>query len=199
MKPAIAPLDADLTRSVHVLLISGSLRSGSTNTSVVRTARVVTPRSVVATVYEGLARLPHFNPDDDVDPLPAAVASLRSQIRTADALLFSTPEYAGALPGSFKNLLDWMIGDDEVGSIYEKPVAWINASPRRAAEAHGSLRRVLGYAGAVVVEAACAELPVTAAMIGDDGLISVTAIRREIVTVLVELARHVVTEHLTDG
>ena len=35
-----------------------------------------------------------------------AVAGLRAAIGAAGALLFCTPEYAGALPGSFKNLLD---------------------------------------------------------------------------------------------
>jgi chromate reductase, NAD(P)H dehydrogenase (quinone) len=44
------------------------------------------PEEIVATVYEGLAGLPHFSPDDDVDPLPPAVAALRSQIRSAHAL-----------------------------------------------------------------------------------------------------------------
>lgn len=53
-----------------------------------------------------------------------------------DGVVFSVPEYAGALPGSFKNLLDRTIGDDQPGSIYEKPVAWINASPRGAVNAH---------------------------------------------------------------
>ena len=119
-----------------MLLVCGSLRSKSTNAAALRTAQRVAPVGVAATVYEGLATLPHFNPDDDVEPLPPAVAELRAAIRDADALCFSTPEYAGALPGSFKNLLDWTIGDDQVGSIYEKPVAWINTSPRGAAEAH---------------------------------------------------------------
>lgn len=163
-----------------------------------RTLQAVAPPEVVANVYEGVADLPHFNPDDDVDPLHPAVAALRSQIRMSDALLFSTPEYAGALPGSFKNVLDWTIGDDEAGSIYDKPVAWVNASSRGAVEAHQSLRLVLGYAKAVVVEAACAHNPVTAAMVGDDGLISVPAIRAELAKALTELGRHVVHQHLTD-
>ena len=68
--------------------------------------------------------------------LHPAVAELRAAVRETDAVLFSTPEYAGALPGSFKNLLDWMIGDDKPGSIYEKPVAWINPS------AHGAVNVV---------------------------------------------------------
>ena len=80
---------------------------------------------------------------------------MRAQIRNVDAVLFSTPEYAGALPGSFKNLLDWAVGDDHPGSMNGKPVAYVNVSPRGAALAHASLRSVLGYLGAVIVEAAC--------------------------------------------
>jgi NAD(P)H-dependent FMN reductase len=148
----------------------------------------VAPLRVVATVYEGLEALPHFNPDDDVEPLPLPVAELRAAIRNADALCFSTPEYAGALPGSFKNLLDWTIGDDQAGSIYEKPVAWINTSPRGAAEAHRSLRIVLGYAHARVVDSACAAIPVRTADVGDDGLITDPNLRVEIANVLTRLA-----------
>lgn len=48
----------------------------------------------------------------------------------ADAVLFCTPEYAGALPGSFKNLLDWTVGG---GETYGKPAAWINRRSMRAA------------------------------------------------------------------
>jgi hypothetical protein len=44
------------------------------------------PEEIVATVYEGLAGLPHFSSDDDVDPLHPAVAALRSPIRSPHAL-----------------------------------------------------------------------------------------------------------------
>ena len=87
-------------------------------------------------------------------------------------MLFSTPEYAGALPGSFKNLLDWLIGDAEPRSIYEKPVAWINASPRGAPNAHAELRTVLGFAHATIVESACVHVPITDPMIDPDGLVT---------------------------
>ena len=152
------------------LLISGSLRRASTNTAVLRTLGVTVP-SVEAVLYDGLAALPPLNPDDDAEPLHPAVAALRSAIHEATAVVFSTPEYAGALPGSFKNLLDWTVGDEQAGSIYDKPVAWINASPRGAEAAHDELRRVLGYAHATVVERACASVPVTAAMIDAEGLV----------------------------
>ncbi|MDT8910692.1 NAD(P)H-dependent oxidoreductase [Amycolatopsis sp. PS_44_ISF1] len=112
-------------------------------------------------LYTGLAELPHFNPDDDTEPLPPAVVTLRAELAAAEAVLICTPEYAGGLPGSFKNLLDWTVGG---GEVYGKPVAWINASsvaaPTGGADAHDSLRKVLTYAGARIVTKACIRLPV---------------------------------------
>jgi chromate reductase, NAD(P)H dehydrogenase (quinone) len=180
-----------MSTSCRVLLISGSLRGKSTNTAALRTARACAGERVDSVLYRGLGDLPHFNPDDDVDPLAPAVERLRTKIRAADALLFSTPEYAGALPGSFKNLLDWTIGDDQRGSIYEKPVAWINASPRSAVHAHASLRLVLGYAKAIVVEPACVHVPLTAADVDDGGLISDLDKRNEVARTLAQLAEFV--------
>jgi len=141
-------------------------------------------------LYEHMAELPHFNPDDDADPLHPLVAELRTTIGAVGAVLFSTPEYAGALPGSFKNLLDWTIGDGQTGSIYEKPVAWINPSPRGASNAIGSLRTVHGYAHAEIVEDACADIPITPAALGGDGLVADAAIRDRLAIVLATLAHH---------
>lgn len=141
-------VEVGVERSVRVLLVSGSLRGWSTNTAALRTAVAVAPRGVEGIFYEGLDKLPYFNPDDDRPPLPIPVADLRSRIRAVDAVVFSTPEYAGALPGSFKNLLDWTIGDDQPDSIYHKPVAWLNVSAHGAVNAHDSLRKVFDYASA---------------------------------------------------
>jgi chromate reductase len=170
------------------LLISGSLRAGSTNAAVLRTARRLLPPAVEGVIYEGLGQLPHFNPDDDADPVPGEVAALRAAIHAAAAIVVSTPEYAGALPGSFKNLLDWTIGDDDPASIYNKPVAWINASPRGAEGAHEELRRVLGYAHAGIVDDACLRVPVTHAMIDSDGLVTDATARDGIARVVAILA-----------
>jgi NAD(P)H-dependent FMN reductase len=170
-----------------VLLISGSLRAGSTNTALLRTAQAVAPDGMSTVLYDGMASLPHFNPDDDVEgaPVHAAVAELRAQIAAADALLFSTPEYAGALPGSFKNLLEWTVGD---AGTYRKPVAFINtsgpAAPTGAADAHASLRKVLGYVHADIVEEACVRIPVDRGAVGPGGLIADPAIRERIVGAL---------------
>jgi NAD(P)H-dependent FMN reductase len=120
--------------------------------------------------------------------LPERAAALRARIRKADAVLFSTPEYAGALPGSFKNVLDWAVGDDQPGSLNGKPVAWVNVSPRGADHAHESLRTVLGYLGATIVESACRNIPVTREAVDDDGLLPSEEIRTQLGVVLTELA-----------
>jgi NAD(P)H-dependent FMN reductase len=181
----------------RVLLLCGSLREGSTNAAVLETARVWAPEGVECVIYDGLARLPHFNPDMDREPLDHEVAALRSAIADADAVLMSTPEYAGALPGSFKNVLDWSVGG---GEIYGKPVAWINASTgfAGAVRAHESLRVVLGFVGADIVEPACTHIPVSRQVIGDDGVVEDLQLRRAIVTVLSLLAAHVETRRVRD-
>jgi NAD(P)H-dependent FMN reductase len=176
-----------------ILLVSGSLRSGSSNAAALRTAAEIAGDGIETVLYEGMASLPHFNPDDDVEgaePHPA-VAELRTAIAAADALLICTPEYAGALPGSFKNLLEWTVGD---GGTYGKPVAWINvsgaAAPTGGADAHESLRKVLNYTGADIVEAACVRVPLARQMVGDDGAIADEEARAGISRALEELARY---------
>jgi NAD(P)H-dependent FMN reductase len=139
-------------------------------------------------IYEGLALLPAFNPDDDDGSPPSEVERLRGEIHEADAVLFSTPEYAGALPGSVKNLLDWTIGDAHPRSIYDKPVGWVNASPRGAEGAHTELRTVLSYAHARIIESACVHIPVTAAMIGVDSYVTDDVALASVVSVLRALA-----------
>jgi len=160
----------------RLLLVCGSVRSGSSNAAALRTAGLLAPDGVPVASYDELAVLPHFNPDDDGENLPAAAARLRRQLGEARAVLFSTPEYAGALPGSLKNLLDWSVGGGEMSG---KPVGWINCSAALtgAAGAYAELRTVLTYTDAVIVEPACVQVPVTRADVGPDGLVTDPAIR----------------------
>jgi chromate reductase, NAD(P)H dehydrogenase (quinone) len=180
--------------SVRILLVSGSLRARSTTGAALATARAFAPDGVDAVLFEGLGRLPHFNPDDDAEgaTLHPPVVELRAALAGAGAVLFCTPEYAGALPGTFKNLLDWTVGG---GETYGKAVAWINtsgpASPTGAADAHASLRTVLRYTGADIVEAACVRVPIARDAVGDDGLVTDVATRGQIVAALRALADYV--------
>ena len=172
-----------------VLLIGGSLRCNSVNAAVLHTASALAPPGVETRFFKAMGNLPHFNPDNDRLPLDRFVAELREQIERCDAILFSTPEYAGALPGAFKNLLDWTVGD--VG-INRKPVAWINASspaaPTGGEDAHASLRKVLGYIDAHIVEAACVRIAMSRQDVGPNGIIGKSSIRAKIVSCLSDLA-----------
>ena len=175
----------------RIVLISGSTRSGSTNGAVLRTAAAVAPAGVETELHEALAALPHFNPDHDAEgaELHPAVVDLRARLAAADAVFFSTPEYAGDLPGAFKNLLDWTVGG---GETYGMPVGWVNAasvaSPNGALDTYASLRRVLGYTGAQIVEYACLRIPLSRGDVGADGLVADREVRAALAGALGALA-----------
>lgn len=172
-----------------ILLIPGSLRLGSSNAAALRTAAALAPAGSIASYYEGLGELPHFNPDVEQQSPPAPVRALRAQLAAADAVLFSTPEYAGALPGSFKNLLDWTVGE----GLYQKPVGWLNPSPHEhgAERTYEMLRVVLGYVNADLVEAACVRAPVRRDRVAEDGLVTDPLARERIETAVRALVDHV--------
>jgi len=77
----------------RILLISGSLRSGSTNSAALLTAASLTLEGVSARIYLGMGGLPHFNPDDNAEPLHPAVDDLRARLAASDAVLFCVSEY----------------------------------------------------------------------------------------------------------
>jgi chromate reductase len=149
---------------MKILAISGSLRAASYNTALLRAAAELAPEGVELEFYEGLGSLPPYNEDRDTDSPPAEVARLRAAIDGADAVLFSTPEYNGSMPGHVKQAVDWGSrphGPDS--ALWGKPVAAIGASVTDygAMWAQDHLRKSLGLAGARVLgtELAVAHAP----------------------------------------
>lgn len=124
----------------RVLCLCGSLRRISSNRAALEAARQLAPASLELALYDGLAALPLFNPDDERDPLPPAVLALREAVGRADALLIACPEYAHGVPGAFKNLLDWLVGSLEFPG---KPVLLLNASARGSHHAQQALAEIL--------------------------------------------------------
>jgi NAD(P)H-dependent FMN reductase len=141
--------------SFRLLAISGSLRTHSVNTAVLRTAAQVAPAHVEVLLYEGLGQLPHFNPDLDGPESPAAVAEFRRQVAGAHGVLICSPEYAHGIPGTLKNALDWLVSYEPFS---EKRIGILNARPR-ATFAIAALRETLRTMNAQIVEAACIALP----------------------------------------
>jgi NAD(P)H-dependent FMN reductase len=112
------------TKTFLIIAISGSLKSNSSNTNILRNLAGLAPKNVEIRILEGLDALPHFNPDDkrEID----SVNNFKEQLKHANGLIFSTPEYAFGVPGVLKNVLDWTVS---TGELNEKPVIAISASP----------------------------------------------------------------------
>src|SRR5437660_3290681 len=144
---------------LRILGISGSLRRGSHNTTLLRAAAELLPPGVELGVYDGLRDLPPYDADRDVDPADPAVEQLRTAIAAADGVLIATPEYNGSVPGLLKNALDWASRPFPDNALRGKPVAVIGASTGLfgAVWAQAEVRKVLGIIGADVIDD---ELPV---------------------------------------
>ena len=94
--------------TIRILGLSGSLRSGSHNTALLRAAALTLPSGAELEVFDGLRDLPAYDADlDTPEREPEAVAHLRAAIAEADGVLISTPEFNGSIPGALKNALDW--------------------------------------------------------------------------------------------
>jgi NAD(P)H-dependent FMN reductase len=124
----------------RVLCLCGSLRRVSSNRALLEAACQLAPAGMLLSLYDGMAQLPLFNPDVEIEPLPEAVQALRAAVGASDALLIACPEYAHGIPGAFKNLLDWLVGGVE---FPDKPVLQVNASGRDSHHAQEALREVL--------------------------------------------------------
>jgi chromate reductase, NAD(P)H dehydrogenase (quinone) len=149
---------------MRTLAVSGSLRTDSFNTNLLRAAVEAAPEGVEVELFDtaGLRDLPLYDQDLDTGDVPASVARLRQQWSAADAILFATPEYNGSVPGGLKNAIDWASRPRFDAALRNKTIAVIGASTGQfgAMWAQTDLRKILGLAGARVVGD---ELPVTRA------------------------------------
>ena len=140
---------------IRLLAVSGSLRAASTNKALLEAAAILVPSGVTIALFEGLAGIPPFNPDLDIEPPPPAVSLWRREIGACDGVLISSPEYARGVPGALKNALDWLVSSDV---FPDKPVALFNASERGVAM-QASLRLILETMSAKLVESAMLTVP----------------------------------------
>lgn len=136
-----------MKQAKKILAISGSLRAGSSNHAILRFFGQSTPKNVEYAIYDGLSRLPHFDPGLDNDDTPPSVTELRNLLADADGIVICTPEYAYGVPGSLKNALDWTVSS---GSLLDKSLALITAAAG-GENAHAALLLILGALSANVL------------------------------------------------
>lgn len=111
---------------MNIAAISGSLRSASLNTALLRAAKEAAPAGVNVTLQD-ISGIPLYNGDEQAAGFPAAVTSLAEALRAADGVLIATPEYNYSVPGVLKNAIDWLSRVDDQ-PFAGKPVGLLGAS-----------------------------------------------------------------------
>ncbi|MEN6601221.1 MAG: NAD(P)H-dependent oxidoreductase [Bryobacteraceae bacterium] len=128
---------------IIIMGIAGSLRAGSYNRAALRAAQGLVPQGVRLDTFE-LNEIPLFDQDRESPP-PPAVAELKARVRSADAILFATPEYNHSSPGVLKTAIDWVSRPYGDSAWDSKPAAMMGASIGSfgTARAQDQLRQVL--------------------------------------------------------
>jgi chromate reductase len=114
----------------HVVAASGSLRAGSSNTGLLRMAQRLAPDEMSIEMYDGIGRLPFYNPDLEAD-LPDEPARWRRVVIDADALLLAMPEYNFGPSGAMKNAIDWISRPMPDHPMKGKVIACVTSGGRR--------------------------------------------------------------------
>ena len=112
---------------IKVLGFAGSLRQGSYNKALVRSAADLVPDDMQLEIFD-LEGIPPFNQDIEQN-MPNKVREFKTKIREADAILIATPEYNFSIPGVLKNAIDWASRPYGDNPFDGKPVAIMSASP----------------------------------------------------------------------
>jgi len=111
----------------NVAIFVGSLRKESFNRKMAHALIALVPPSLALEIVE-IGQLPLYNQDEDANP-PDAWVAFRKRVKSAEAVLFVTPEYNRSVPGALKNALD--VGSRPYGqSAWDgKPGAVVSVSP----------------------------------------------------------------------
>jgi NAD(P)H-dependent FMN reductase len=115
----------------RILGISGSLRRGSYNSSLLKAAVELVPEGAQIEVGS-IKGIPLYDGDvEAASGIPEAVKLLKAQILAAQGLLLVSPEYNNSIPGVFKNAIDWLSRPaSDIPQLFgNRPVAVIGASP----------------------------------------------------------------------
>lgn len=110
---------------MKILAISGSTKSNSTSHHILNHIKAKYVNEIELEVFDGIEKLPHFNPSTTDEETPTEVKELRGKIEDADGVIFCTPEYVFSIPGSLKNAIEWCVSTTVFS---HKPVAMIIAA-----------------------------------------------------------------------
>lgn len=126
---------------MKVFAFSGSLRTGSWNTKLLQlVVPLLRARGVEVDEWNfRAANIPVYDPDvHDTQP-PPSLTDARERVRAAQGLLVVSPEYNNSIPGSLKNLIDFLSRPPQTHPFRGKYVAQLGATP-------GGFGTILGQA-----------------------------------------------------
>ena len=112
--------------NINILGFVGSLRSGSYNKMLLKTAQELSPENVKIEIFD-LEGIPIFNQDLENKPNDK-LKIFKEKIKAADGLLIVTPEYNYSVPGVLKNAIDAVSRPYGTNPFEEKPIGIMGAS-----------------------------------------------------------------------
>lgn len=116
-----------------IIGISGSWRTGSFNTSLLRACIEAAPAGCDVS-EASIKDIPLYDGDLEREQgIPEVVTFLKERIASADGLLLVSPEYNNSIPGTLKNAIDWLTRPPkDIGRVFgDRPVALMGATPGR--------------------------------------------------------------------
>lgn len=150
---------------INIVALSGSIRKKSSTQKALNSLKNFMPNSVEYEIYNGIEKLPHFNPELDNDQPLAEVQVYRELLSRADGVIICTPEYIKGVPGVLKNALEWLVSSAE---LYTKPVAVITASGN-GENAHQALQLNLSMLNANVFDGGALLISGANSKLNEDG------------------------------
>jgi len=145
-----------------ILAVSGSLRTTSSNTVILKAIQKIVPPHIDFVFYQDMASLPAF--DDSMEP-SQPVIDWRRQLAEADGVFICSPEYAFGIPGALKNAMDWTVGS---GELVNKPLALITAATG-GDKAHAAWLQIFTALSANILEGGALLIPFVRSKLNSDG------------------------------
>ena len=154
--------EASLMEKKKILAVSGSLRTTSSNTVILKAIQKIVPPHIDFVFYQDMASLPAF--DDSMEP-SQPVIDWRRQLAEADGVFICSPEYAFGIPGALKNAMDWTVGS---GELVNKPLALITAATG-GDKAHAAWLQIFTALSANILEGGALLIPFVRSKLNSDG------------------------------
>jgi len=176
---------------MNILAFSGSLRKGSYNTALLRSAKQLAPDGMNISIAD-ISSLPLYNQDLETE-FPAEAAALKKAVEAADGIIIATPEFNRSLSGVLKNAIDWLSRPWGKNSFSGKPVLVLGASPSAigTAVAQSHLKQILLFLDARVIGQPEFYMSHANTKFSDDGTLNDDDTKNMLTSALSELAARI--------